>query len=188
MSLLRFNITIGGEKFDSKSYDLAAKKNGLLHGKISSHNNVKKFFHPSTGEIIYRKFRSGITGTDGDKYETWSSAYVEYEINREDFLKRYKGGSDRDYYVLGWLREEHAVIEFLEGMKEKMPPIFDFCKGDYFIFVNLIYGYEDGDCAGGGIHYSENLIKLLSKMNAGISTDSEDFEIHFGRLASLKNK
>ena len=38
--------------------------------------------------------------------------------------------------------------------------------------LKLIYGYEEGELAGGGSHYSERFIKLLAELSANLSTDS----------------
>lgn len=75
-------------------------------------------------------------------------------------------------HALQWLIEEKAVLDFLDDLKPKLPIISDCCDGPYFSLLKLVYGYEEGALAGGGVHYSERLTQCLAELNANLSTDS----------------
>lgn len=183
MSLLRYYFMVGGEKFDAKEFSLAAIKNGFEGGISRITNNTKKLNRGFTGKIVEVKILSGITGTNGDSYASWQTALVDYAVDRDVYLAKQNLGMTTEA-VQVWLREEEAVLRFLGLVKEKLPPVTDFCKGECFSLLKLIYGYDEADAPGGGVHYSEVLMRSLCGLNAGLSTDSEPFELHFKRRKS----
>lgn len=183
MNLLRYYFMVGGETFDAENFSLAAIKNGFKGGKTRIFNTTKKLTRWPTGETREVKVLSGISGTSGDSYATWETARVDYETDRDIYLSKRDLGISTEYLQL-WLREEEALLKFLRLVKERLPPVTDFCKGECFSLLILIYGYDEADDPGGGHHYSEALMRSLCGLNAGLSTDSEPFESHFDRLRS----
>lgn len=178
MNLLRYYFTVGGETFDAESFSLAAIKNGFEGSKTRICNTTKKLTRWSTGKIHEVKILSGISGTSGDSYATWETARVDYATDRDVYLRNL--GMTTEHAQV-WLREEEALVKFLRLVKDRLPPVTGFCKGDCFSLLKLIYGYDEADDPGGGHHYSEVLMRSLCDLNAGLSTDSEPFELHFSQ-------
>lgn len=181
MILLRCRFSVCGEHFDAENFSLAAEKNGLAGGKVRYMNNTHKLTRTSTmwaGEplTIYRKILSGIAGTNGDGYFDWETAAERYVVDRAGFdAKRAAGGDGMTTeWAQIWLREEEALLAFLKVIKEKLPPVADFCKGEYSLLLCPIYGYDATDSPSGGQHYSEKLIKALCELGAGLSSDSQE--------------
>lgn len=180
MNLLRYYFKVGGETFDAETFSLAAIKNGFEGGISRITNNTKKLTRWPTGKTREVKILSGISGASGDSYATWETARVDYATDRDVYLaKRNLGLTSERAQV--WLREEEAILRFLRVVKDQLPPVADFCKGEFFLILKLVYGYDEADDPGCGHHYSEVLMKDLCDLNAGLSTDSEPFELHFLR-------
>jgi hypothetical protein len=182
MNLLRYYFKVGGETFDVEGFSLAAIKNGFEGGRSHFINNTKKLTRWPTGETREVKILSGISGTSGAGFATWGTALVEYATDRDVYLQDLGMTSE---HAQVWLREEEALVKFLRLVKDRLPRVQDFCTGECFSLLILIYGYDEADDPGGGQHYSEVLMRSLCELNAGISTDSEPFELHFERLRGL---
>lgn len=188
MNLLRYYFQVGGEKFDANKFSLAASKNGLAQGIIQTTSNVKKLKkHGASGkvEITEVNILTGLTGTGGDSFAHWSSAHIDYAIDRDIYLANQSLGLSTEAAQL-WLKEEAALLAFLRLIKERLPQVSEFCDGEFFLLLKIIYGYDEADCPIGGHHYSEALVKNLCDLNAGLSTDSEPFELHFSRRSTVQ--
>jgi len=181
MSLLRYYFHVGGENFDAENFALAAIKNGFEGGTSRITSNTKKLKSGLTGERMEVKILSGISGANGDSFSSWQTALVDYAVDREIYLAARDLGLTTEGAQV-WLREEVAILGFLGLVKEKLPPVAEFCKGEFFSLLKLVYGYDEEGDPGGGHHYSEKLMRILCELSAGISTDSEPFELHFVRL------
>ncbi len=187
MNLLRYYFQVGGEKFDAENFSLAAVKNGLEQGTVQTTSNIKKLKRRGTNgdvDIVEVKILPGLTGTNGDAFTHWSSAQIDYATDKDQYLANHSLGLSTDAAQL-WLREESTLLSFLRLIKERLPQVSDFCDGEFFLLIKLIYGYDEADGPGGGFHYSEVLMRSLCDLNAGLSTDSEPFELHFSRRSSV---
>ena len=181
MNLLRYYFEVGGEKFDAEEFSHAAIGNGFAGGISRLRSNTKKLKRMSTGKDVDRKILSGVSGTHGDSFASWQTDLVNYAVDRESYLAKRDLGLTTEWAQI-WLREEEAILKSLDLIGERLPSVASFCEGDFFLLLKLIYGYDDADAPGGGHHYSQKLMKRLGELNAGLSTDSEPFELHFSRL------
>ncbi|WP_428718922.1 hypothetical protein [Undibacterium curvum] len=187
MNLLRYYFQVGGEKFDAENFSLAALKNGLEQGTVQTVSNIKKLKRRGTSgevEVVEVKILPGLTGANGDAFTCWSSARIDYATDKDQYIANHSFGLSTDTAQL-WLREEITLLSFLRLIKERLPRVSDFCDGEFFLLMKLVYGYDEADGSGGGFHYSEVLMKNLCELNAGLSTDSEPFELHFSRRLSV---
>ena len=183
MNLLRYYFHVGGDKFDVERFSIATVSNGLEQGTVGTTSNIKKLKRRGTSgdiELVEIKILPGLTGTNGDYFTHWSSAHVDYATDKDQYIANHSLGLSTDAAQL-WHKEETALLVFLHLIKERLPKVSDFCDGDFFLLLKLIYGYDEADGPGGGFHYSEALMKNLCDLNAGLSTDSEPFELHFSR-------
>lgn len=188
MYLLRYYFIVGGEKFYENKFSKAASDAGFQHSRLRKMSKFIKFrkYDQSRKEIpldfTIKEIDSGIRGTSGDSYSMWCSAYINYVVEEEVYLKNQDLGMCTEYAQI-WKREEDALLTFLKEIKEKLPFVGDFCQGEYFSTLKLIYGYgEEDEPSGLGFYYSERLMKALNDLDAGLESDSEPYQTHFERI------
>lgn len=182
MNLLRYYFMVGGGDFDVEKFSLAALENGFEGGKSRITRTTKRLTYQN-GSTIERKIFSGVTGTNGDSFTTWQTALVEYATDRDIYLADLGLTTET---MQTWLREEAEILKFLNIISDRLPHVANYCQGSYFLLLKLIYGYGEEDGPGGGFHYSEVLMQKLCELKAGLSSDSESFEMHFNRIETIK--
>lgn len=183
MNLLRFYLMIGGVKFDAAAYSIAAKTRGIDTGKVEHVKRMK--YHGDrrqTGTVPH--IECIFPEIPDDEYFLWESETVNY-MTDERTLKRYRDLPLGSEGAQLWIHEETAIAGFLSEMKNRMPPVSDYCPGSHFVKLKSIYychGEDEDDrrciCSG----YSIKVIKLLAQIGAGFEYDCESGELHFARL------
>ena len=182
MNLLRYYFLVGGENFDAEKFASAAEKSGFSDGVTRTSSTTKRLQRSPTDRGTDVQIFSGVSGTNGAEFATWQTALEEYEIDKEAYLSKQRLGMTTESAQL-WLQEETAIVKFLGSLNERLPSVTDFCAGDFFLLLKLVYGYDEREPAvTNNFHCSEALVKVLAELKAGVSTDSEPFELHFIRL------
>lgn len=181
MSLLRYYFMVGGDHFDADGFSEMASKCGFEFGRKRTVSNIKKLQRTDKIQTADKAICSGIRGTSGSQFSTWQTAIVDFACDRGDYLASRNLGMSTEAAQV-WLVEERALLMFLKFVKKNLPVVGDFCKSDFFLLLKLVYGYDEEDDPGGGYHYSEALMGALSALDAGLSIDSEPFDLHFDRL------
>lgn len=136
MNLLRFLLQAGGEGFRAVEFSSAALGAGIPTGTVV---HIRK---PQCG--LARD--SGLPGTGGDAFLLWRSAKVDYAISRQQYRAQQVFGAPE--FLQSWKREEEAILHYLGGMAERLPRVSDYCDGDSFLLLKLIYGEEEEGGAG----------------------------------------
>ncbi|MFZ6779773.1 hypothetical protein ACO0LD_23320 [Undibacterium sp. Ji83W] len=158
MKLLRFYIEVGGEEFDADRFALAADDKGL-DGAVSRISNNRKTLKRWGEDAQVTISLAGAeqpasSGPHGGPRQ-WCTGLVENAADAET-----------EANLPTWLAEEAQLLGFIEQIKYKLPAVTDFCDGEYFILLRLIYA-----TSGAGLHYSETLMRSLTKINAGLTID-----------------
>lgn len=153
MKLLRFYVEVGGEEFDAESFALAADGKGL-DGAISSISNNSKMLKRwgEDAQVSIKLAGSEQPAIHGGVRQ-WCTGLLECATEPEENSP-------------AWQAEEAQLLDFLEQVKYKLPAVGDFCDGEYFILLRLIYA-----TSGAGLHYSETLMRSLTEINAGLTID-----------------
>ncbi len=162
MKLLRFYFEVGGESFDAASFALAADENDLDGAVSTISNNSKTLKRWGRDEHVSVHLATAHVATDAEVADSavsqWCSGLLELDAGTEST----PSNSPQ------WLAEESQLLDFIEQIKCKLPPVADFCDGEYFMLLRLIYA-----APGVGLHYSETLMRSLAELNAGLSIDCE---------------
>jgi hypothetical protein len=171
---------IGGAGFDADKFSVVAKKAGIATGRIRYVKNREIESNDSNG--VSRKIRveSGFPGTDGDGYFLWATNLVDYATDEALYFRQLEFPMGREYARL-WLQEENAILAFLEELRDRLPCVCNYSKGDYFILFKAIYGDLPPVCP----MFSVRVVKVLSEIGAGIDTDTESPDIHFNRIKQI---
>lgn len=173
MNLLRFLLQAGGEGFRATEFSSAAVSAGIPIGTVA---HVRK--PPVTPTMD-----SGLPGTGNDDFMLWRSARVDYAVSRQQYRAQQAFGTPE--FLQSWKREEEAILHYLGGMADRLPRVSDYCDGDSFLLLKLIYGEEEEGGAGTtGWLYSAALMQMLACMGAGMEADQELVDVHFARLES----
>jgi hypothetical protein len=171
---------IGGASFDAERFSVDAKEAGIATGRIRYAKNREITLKDSNGVPQKIRIEIGLPGTDGDGYFTWKTNLVEYAADEAAYFKKHESPMGREYARL-WLQEENAILAFLEELRDRLPHVNNYTKGDYFIKFKAIYA----DCCP---MYSVRVVNLLSEIGAGIETDTESPDVHFNRIKTLRLK
>lgn len=153
MKLLRFYIEVGGEEFDADRFSMAAddkKLDGAI-SRISNNSKTLKLWGEDA-QVTISLAGGGQAANNGGPRQ-WCTGLVEYAAEAGTNLP-------------AWLAEEAQLLDFLEQVKYKLPAVGDFCDGEYFILLRLVYA-----TSGAGLHYSETLMRSLTEINAGLTID-----------------
>lgn len=158
MKLLRFYVEVGGEEFDADRFALAADDKGL-DGAVSricnNSKTLKRWGEDASVTIsLAGAEQPASSGTHGGPRQ-WCTGLVENAADAE-----------AEENLPAWLAEEAQLLGFIEQIKYKLPAVTDFCDGEYFILLRLIYA-----TSGAGLHYSETLMRNLTEINAGLTID-----------------
>jgi len=152
MKLLHFYVEVGGEEFDADSFALAAEDKGL-DGAISSiGNNSKTLKRWGEDARVTINLAGAEQPSNNGGARQWCTGLVD--------------AADMQSSIPSWLAEEAQLLDFIEQIKYKLPAVGDFCDGEYFILLRLIYA-----TSGAGLHYSETLVRSLTELNAGLTMD-----------------
>ena len=154
MKLLRFYFEVGGEDFDAAGFAQAADENDLDGAVSGINNNSKLLKRWGLDEQVALNISAEGTELNTSGGKQWCSGLLECDA-----------GSTQVCTAL-WLAEESQLLEFIEQIKNKLPLVSNFCDGEYFMLLRLIY-----ETRGGGLHYSETLMRSLAELNAGLSID-----------------
>ncbi|WP_375574326.1 hypothetical protein [Paracidovorax oryzae] len=173
MNLLRFLLHAGGEGFRAVEFSSAAVSAGIPMGAVA---HIRK---PQCGPAR----DSGLPGTGGDAFLLWRSAKVDYAMSMQQYRAQQVFGAPE--FLQSWKREEEAILDYLGWMAERLPRVCDYCDGDSFLLLKLIYGEEEEGGAGTtGWLYSAALMQMLARMGAGLEADQELVDVHFARVES----
>ncbi|MFZ6680063.1 MULTISPECIES: hypothetical protein [unclassified Undibacterium] len=153
MKLLRFYVEVGGEEFDADSFALAADNKGLdgAVSRISNNSKTLKRWGEDAQVTIHLAGPAQPDSNSGARQ--WCTGLLECASESETNLP-------------AWLAEEAQLLDFLEQVKYKLPAVADYCDGEYFILLRLVYA-----TSGAGLHYSETLVRNLTEINAGLTID-----------------
>lgn len=153
MKLLRFYVEVGGEEFNADKFALAADDKGL-DGAISRiSNNSKTLKRWGEDAQVSIKLAGAEQPASRGGARQWCTGLLESAAEAEANLP-------------AWQAEEAQLLDFLEQVKYKLPAVAEFCDGEYFILLRLIYA-----TSGAGLHYSETLMRSLAEINAGLTID-----------------
>lgn len=171
MNLLRFLLQAGGEGFRAVEFSSAAVSAGIPMGAVA---HIRK---PQCGPAR----DSGLPGTGGDAFLLWRSARVDYAMSMQQYRAQQVFGAPE--FLQSWKREEETILRYLGWMAERLPRVCDYCDGDSFLLLKLIYGEEEEGGAGTtGWLYSAALMQMLARMGAGLEADQELVDVHFARV------
>ncbi|MCH8620290.1 hypothetical protein [Undibacterium sp. TS12] len=153
MKLLRFYFEVGGEEFDADGFALAADENDL-DGAVSSISNNSKTLKRWGQDAHVTISLAGAGQSAGSAgLRQWCSGLMECTADDSSGLP-------------SWMTEEAQLLDFIERIRGKLPAVAQFCDGEYFMLLRLIYAGS-----GVGLHYSETLMRSLAELNAGLSID-----------------
>lgn len=173
---------VGGGGLDVEGYSVACERIGIKTGMAKYIKNPKIRSESGMSVLV----ESGAPGTFGDGYFVWQSETVGYAVDEIEFLQKSCLAMGSKYSQL-WMDEEERMIEFLAPFKQGMPSVANYCAGDFFVIFKVIYACsEEGGCICSG--YSNQLIKILAEIGAGIESDCEPYQVHFSRIRGLKGR
>ncbi len=168
MNLLRFYLTVGATEFRAEDFSIDSEKMGLSQSSFKS---------------INLKVNPRFPGVKKENFLSWKAETIYFSKSEEDFASRNAiSKSVDDNFAPDWAIENNAVIEYVIRTTAQMPAIKDYCDGDYFFFIKLIYSEdEDGNPPPCPI-YSSELIKILGERGIGIESDTEPAGMQFSYI------
>lgn len=181
MKLLRFYFLIGGIDFQASKYSENLMKKGMDGGVVKYLKNRK--IPSRSGQGVVHIVESGLPGASGDGYNAWMSEVINYEVDENVYLNKSISSMGWSNYAKIWKSEEDVICEFLINLAKNLEPVENYCEGEYFSLLKLMYGDDNG---GGikGFLFSNRMIECLFELGAGVEADVVDELMHFSKLKS----
>ncbi len=147
---------LGSSHLRAEEFSAEVNKPGGIGGEVKS---------------LIDRSNSKLPGIKNGKYFFWRTQPVYFSKNSEAY------SANNEFFTNGcaspvWLLENQAIMEFLTRIKPKLPIIANYCDGEFFFLLKLMYKEDEDNNRPPYPFYSSNLIKMLGEMGLGIDSDT----------------